>query len=216
MGVGSLHERSVLSAASYEARKFGVRSAMPVRQALKLCPQLQVVSGSRHRYKEVSHKVMEVLSNYSPVVEQASIDEAYIDITGTEKLFGPPLQIAKSIKADIRKTTGLTASVGIAPVKFLAKIASDLNKPDGISIITADQGSGIPQNPASRKDPRRRQKGPAPLTLLRHHLCRRPAPLSPGILERAFWGTGTCPLRQRCGHRPHPGHRRRTHEIIQR
>ncbi|TIH11713.1 DNA polymerase IV [Marinifilum sp. JC120] len=139
VGVGSLHERSVLSAASYEARKFGVRSAMPVHQALKLCPQLQVVSGSRHRYKDISRKVMEVLSNYSPVVEQASIDEAYIDITGTEKLFGTPLQIAQSIKDDIRKATGLTASVGIAPVKFLAKIASDLNKPDGISIIEADQ-----------------------------------------------------------------------------
>ncbi|NDV24373.1 DNA polymerase IV [Desulfovibrio sp. JC022] len=139
VGVGSLHERSVLSAASYEARKFGVRSAMPVHQALKLCPQLQVVSGSRHRYKEISRKVMEVLSNYSPVVEKASIDEAYIDITGTEKLFGTPLQIAQSIKADIQKATGLTASVGIAPVKFLAKIASDLNKPDGISIIEAEQ-----------------------------------------------------------------------------
>ncbi|WP_320007107.1 DNA polymerase IV [Maridesulfovibrio sp.] len=139
VGVGSLHERSVLSAASYEARKFGVRSAMPVRQALKLCPQLQVVSGNRDRYKEISRKVMKVLSNFSPVVEQASIDEAYIDITGTEKLFGTPLQIAKAIKDGILQSTGLTASVGIAPVKFLAKIASDLNKPDGISIIEADQ-----------------------------------------------------------------------------
>ncbi|WP_415719005.1 DNA polymerase IV [Maridesulfovibrio sp.] len=139
VGVGSLHERSVLSAASYEARKFGVRSAMPVRQALKLCPQLQVVSGNRDRYKEISRKVMKVLSNFSPVVEQASIDEAYIDITGTEKLFGTPLQIARAIKDGILQSTGLTASVGIAPVKFLAKIASDLNKPDGISIIEADQ-----------------------------------------------------------------------------
>lgn len=139
VGVGSLHERSVLSAASYEARKFGVHSAMPVHQALKLCPQLQVVSGNRDRYKEISRKVMEVLSNYSPVVEKASIDEAYIDITGTEKIFGLPLQVAKSIKADIRKATGLNASVGIAPVKFLAKIASDLNKPDGISIIETNQ-----------------------------------------------------------------------------
>lgn len=139
VGVGSLHKRSVLSAASYEARRFGVRSAMPVHQALKLCPQLQVVSGSRGRYKEISQKVMAVLGNYSPVVEQASIDEAYLDITGTEKLFGPPLQLARSIKNDIFETTGLTASVGIAPVKFLAKIASDLDKPDGISIIEAHQ-----------------------------------------------------------------------------
>lgn len=139
VGVGVLHKRSVLSAASYEARKFGVRSAMPVHQALKLCPQLQVVPGNRARYKEISTQVMNVLGNYSPVVEQASIDEAYLDVTGTEKLFGPPLQLARSIKADILKTTGLTASVGIAPVKFLAKIASDLNKPDGISIIDPRQ-----------------------------------------------------------------------------
>ncbi|CCO22752.1 DNA polymerase IV [Maridesulfovibrio hydrothermalis] len=135
VGVGSMHRRSVLSAASYEARKFGVRSAMPVHQALKLCPQLQVVSGTRGRYKEISDQVMKVLGNYSPVVEQASIDEAYLDITGTQKLFGPPRKLAQSIKDDIYKTTGLTASVGIAPVKFLAKIASDLNKPNGISII---------------------------------------------------------------------------------
>ncbi|WP_432738357.1 DNA polymerase IV [Maridesulfovibrio sp. FT414] len=139
VGVGSLHKRSVLSAASYEARKFGVRSAMPVQQALKICPQLQVVQGSRARYKEISQQVMECLNNYSPVVEQASIDEAYLDITGTEKLFGPPLQLARSVKNDILKATGLTASVGIAPVKFLAKIASDLNKPDGISIIEPHQ-----------------------------------------------------------------------------
>ncbi|WP_320172635.1 DNA polymerase IV [Maridesulfovibrio sp.] len=139
VGVGSLHKRAVLSAASYEARKFGVRSAMPVHQALKLCPGLQVVSGSRERYKEISRQVMAVLGNYSPVVEQASIDEAYLDITGTEKLFGPPLELARSVKRDILAATGLTASVGIAPVKFLAKIASDLDKPDGISIIEAGQ-----------------------------------------------------------------------------
>lgn len=139
VGVGSLHARSVLSAASYEARKFGVRSAMPVRQALKLCPQLQVVSGTRGRYKEVSGQVMAVLGNFSPVVEQASIDEAYLDITGTEKLFGPPRKLAETIKNEIYKATGLTASVGIAPVKFLAKIASDLDKPNGISIIEAHE-----------------------------------------------------------------------------
>ncbi len=139
VGVGSLHKRSVLSAASYEARKFGVHSAMPVHQALKRCPQLQVVPGNRARYKEISQKVMDVLGNYSPVVEKASIDEAYLDITGTEKLFGTPLQVARSIKKDILQATGLTASVGIAPVKFLAKIASDLNKPDGISIIEEEQ-----------------------------------------------------------------------------
>ncbi len=139
VGVGSMHKRSVLSAASYEARKYGVRSAMPVQQALKLCPQLQIVSGTRARYKEISRKVMTVLGNFSPVVEQASIDEAYLDISGTEKLFGPPRKLAETIKEDILNATGLTASVGIAPVKFLAKIASDLDKPNGISIIEAHE-----------------------------------------------------------------------------
>ncbi|SMF27819.1 DNA polymerase IV [Desulfovibrio gilichinskyi] len=135
IAIGSSHKRSVLSTASYEARKFGVRSAMPSQQALKLCPQLILVSGRMSRYKEISRQVMAVLGNYSPVVEQASIDEAYLDITGTEKIFGPPLTLAESVKQEILSTVGLTASIGIAPVKFLAKIASDLKKPAGISII---------------------------------------------------------------------------------
>ncbi|SDK38129.1 DNA polymerase-4 [Maridesulfovibrio ferrireducens] len=139
IAIGSPHKRSVLSTASYEARKFGVHSAMPSHQALKLCPHLILVPGRMARYKEISNQVMSVLGNYSPIVEQASIDEAYLDITGTEKIFGPPLALAESVKRDILKTVGLTASIGIAPVKFLAKIASDLKKPAGISIIEADE-----------------------------------------------------------------------------
>ncbi len=139
IAIGSTHKRSVLSTASYEARKFGVRSAMPSHQALKLCPELILVPGRRARYKEISNKVMAVLGNYSPIVEQASIDEAYLDITGTEKIFGPPHALAESVKQEILNTMGLTASIGIAPVKFLAKIASDLKKPAGISIIEAHE-----------------------------------------------------------------------------
>ncbi|WP_156952665.1 DNA polymerase IV [Maridesulfovibrio frigidus] len=139
IAIGSPHKRSVLSTASYEARKFGVRSAMSSVHALKLCPHLILVPGRMERYKDISNQVMAVLGNYSPVVEQASIDEAYLDITGTERLFGPPLELAENVKKDILNTVGLTASIGIAPVKFLAKIASDLKKPAGISIIEKDE-----------------------------------------------------------------------------
>lgn len=138
VAVGGRSSRSVISAASYEIRKFGVRSAMPVAQALKLCPQAIILPVRMERYKELSKKIMTILSDFSPVVEQASVDEAYLDITGTEKLFGPPEELGKAIKIRIKKETGLTASVGIAPVKFLAKIASDLQKPDGLSIINPD------------------------------------------------------------------------------
>ncbi len=135
VAVGGTSSRSVISAASYEARKYGVRSAMPVGQALKLCPQVIILSGNRERYKELSLQIMKILADYSPLVEPASIDEAYLDITGTQKLFGPPEKLGATIKKRIKSETGLTASVGIAPVKFLAKIASDLQKPDGLSII---------------------------------------------------------------------------------
>jgi DNA polymerase-4 len=128
-------DRGVVSAASYEARKFGVRSAMPVVQARKLCPEGIFVGGRMRRYAEVSRQVMAVLGEFSPLVEQASVDEAYMDVTGTEKLFGPPEELARRIQARVREATGLSCSVGIAPVKFLAKIASDFRKPGGVTII---------------------------------------------------------------------------------
>jgi DNA polymerase-4 len=143
VAVGGESSRSVISAASYEIRKYGVHSAMPVGQALKLCPHAIIIPGRRDRYKELSNIIMQILSDYSPVVEQASIDEAYLDITGTEKLFGPPQKLGATIKKRIKKETGLTASVGIAPIKFLAKIASDLQKPDGLSFIHPDEVEGF-------------------------------------------------------------------------
>jgi len=127
--------RSVVSTASYEARKFGVHSAMPTFQAYKLCPQGIYVHGRMDRYAELSYQIMNILKNYSPDVDQMSIDEAFIDITGTEKLFGPPLETAKKIKAEVKLKTGLTVSIGIAPTKYLAKIASGFQKPDGITFI---------------------------------------------------------------------------------
>lgn len=132
--------RGVVSAASYEARRFGVHSAMPVSTARRLCPEAIFVSGRRERYREVSHKVMTVLHDFSPYVEPASIDEAYLDATGLERLFGPVDVLARRIKEAVRAATGgLSCSVGAAPVKFLAKIASDVNKPDGLFILPPHQ-----------------------------------------------------------------------------
>lgn len=131
--------RGVVSAASYEARVFGVHSAMPVAEARRLCPQGVFLPGNRHRYAAVSRVVMATLERYSPLVEPASIDEAYVDITGTEPLFGPPETLGRAIKAAIREETGLSCSVGIAPVKFIAKIASDYDKPDGLTVVAPEQ-----------------------------------------------------------------------------
>lgn len=130
-------DRGVVSAASYEARKYGVRSAIPVAQARKLCPHGVFLPGRHRRYREVSRQVMAVVSRFSPLVEQTSVDEAYLDISGLERLFGPPLELARRLKESVRETTGLTCSVGVAPNRFLAKICSDLNKPDGVYILAS-------------------------------------------------------------------------------
>jgi DNA polymerase-4 len=127
--------RSVVSTASYEARKFGVHSAMPLFQALKLCPQGIYLRGNMARYREVSGRIMGLFAGFSPQVQQLSIDEAFLDITGTENLFGPPETLAGKLKALIREETGLTLSVGIGGNKYIAKIASGMSKPDGIRYI---------------------------------------------------------------------------------
>ncbi len=132
-------ERGVVSTASYEARTFGVRSAMSSAKARQLCPHGIFTRGNMARYAEVSGQIMDILANYSPLVEQASIDEAYLDATGLERIFGPVAHMAQRIKDDIRERTGLTCSIGIAPVKFLAKIASDYNKPDGLFMLRPDE-----------------------------------------------------------------------------
>lgn len=135
--VGGLPQdkRSVVSTASYEARKFGVHSAMPTSQAYRLCPEGIFTRPNMKRYSEVSEIIMEILSEFSPDVEKKSIDEACIDITGTEKLFGKPIEIAKKIKMLVKEKTHLTVSCGIASTRYLAKIASDMNKPDGLFVI---------------------------------------------------------------------------------
>jgi DNA polymerase IV len=133
--VGGLSGRGVVATASYEARRFGVHSAMPVFEARRRCPRAVFVKPRRERYQAVSRQVMAILQSFTPLVEPVSIDEAYLDVAGCERIGGPPAQIARRIKALILEQTGLTCSVGGAPVKFLAKIASEMQKPDGLTII---------------------------------------------------------------------------------
>jgi DNA polymerase IV len=134
--VGGGKKRGVVAAASYEVREFGVHSAMPMARAMRLCPQAVVIRPRMAHYAEASQEIMAVLDDYSPLVEPLSLDEAFLDMTGTKGLFGEPLEAAGAIKADIAEATGgLSCSVGIAPNKFLAKLASDLDKPDGITFI---------------------------------------------------------------------------------
>ena len=137
--VGGTSNRGVVSAASYEARQFGIHSAMPIFQAKQRCPHGIFVPPRMGRYKEVSKQVMAILRDFSPLVEPVSIDEAYMDITGCQRLFGDPQETAWEIKRQIKATVQLTCSIGIAPNKFLAKIASDFEKPDGLTLIPPDR-----------------------------------------------------------------------------
>jgi DNA polymerase-4 len=136
---GRPNERGVVSAASYAARKFGVHSAMPLRTAYKLCPQAIFVDGHRERYVEYSHKVYEVLKRFSPRVEMASIDEAYLDMTGTERLHGRPLAAAHRLHDEVKTATKLNNSIGAASSRLVAKIASDQAKPNGVLWIVPGQ-----------------------------------------------------------------------------
>jgi DNA polymerase-4 len=135
--VGGAGRRGVVAAASYEARVFGCRSAQPMAHALRLCPQAVVIWPRHDAYAAASHQVFEIFSRFSPLVEGLSIDEAFIDLGGTQRLWGTPRQAAEAIRAAVRAETGLTCSVGISSVKFLAKIASGLHKPDGLTEIAA-------------------------------------------------------------------------------
>ena len=136
---GSPQSRGVVAASSYEARKFGVRSAMPMARAVRLCPELLIVRPDFTRYRAASQKVMEILRSCTPLVEPLSLDEAYLDVT--QNLWGEPLasEVAKRLKKKIFEETGLTASAGVAPNKFLAKIASGWRKPDGLTVIAPER-----------------------------------------------------------------------------
>ena len=132
---GDPRARGVVSAASYEARAFGVHSAMPLRTAAALCPAGAFLPVDGAKYRRESRRVMEILGRFTPLLEQVSIDEAFLDVAGSEPLFGPPEAIARRIRAAVRDEVGLTASVGAATTKLVAKIASDLRKPDGLVVV---------------------------------------------------------------------------------
>ena len=136
--VGGSKERGVVSSASYEARRFGVHSAQPVAKAKRLCPDGVFLPVRMSRYQEISKQVFEIFCRFTPLVEPLSIDEAFLDVTGSIRLFGQPEDIAKQIKQIVLTETGLTVSAGVAPSKFVAKIASDINKPDGLTIVHPD------------------------------------------------------------------------------
>nr|WP_270049193.1 DNA polymerase IV [Cyclonatronum proteinivorum] len=136
---GSPDGRGVVAAASYEARKYGIRSAMPARRAVKLCPHLIFVKSRFERYKEISAQIREIFYSFTDLVEPLSLDEAYLDITENKRGIASARQLARLIKEEIKAKTGLTASAGVAVNKFVAKIASDLNKPDGLAVITPEK-----------------------------------------------------------------------------
>ncbi len=132
-------ERGVVSTANYVARRYGVHSAMPIRTARRLCPHGIYLSGDHKLYYEYSKRLMDILDQYSPLVEKMSLDEAYIDLTGTEKLFGPPVETARLIQARVADELKLSISVGVAANKLLAKVASDYDKPGGFTVVPAGQ-----------------------------------------------------------------------------
>jgi DNA polymerase-4 len=137
--VGGGGSRGVVAAASYEARKFNCHSAQPMALARRLCPSAIVVPVRFSRYREVSKKMFTIFDQFSPLVEPLSVDEAFLDLTGTEKLLGDAEQVARRIKQQILQELSLTASIGVAPNKFLAKLASDLKKPDGLVVIRSQE-----------------------------------------------------------------------------
>ncbi len=148
--VGGRNRRAVVCAASYEARVFGARSAMPMGEALRRCPTAIVVPVRRERYAEASERVFDVFRRFTPLVEGLSLDEAFLDVTESRALFGDGETIARAIRAEILRATQLTASAGVAGSKFVAKIASDMNKPDGLTVVPADVAAFLAPLPIRR------------------------------------------------------------------
>ena len=137
--ISSHHPRAVIAAASYPARKFGLRSAMSMSQAKKLCPQVLVIEPNFEKYRAVSTQIHQIFQRYTHIIEPLSLDEAYLDVTENLKNIPSATEVAMQIRHDIFQVTGLTASAGVAPNKFLAKIASDWHKPNGICVIKPSQ-----------------------------------------------------------------------------
>ena len=187
---GRANERGVVSAASYAARKFGVHSAMPLRTAYKLCPTAIFVEGHRDRYSEYSSKVYAVLQKFSPRVEMASIDEAYLDLSGTERLHGAPFEAAHRLHNLVKKETDLNCSIGIAASRLVAKVASDQAKPNGILWIVPGQEASFLGPLDVRKIPGVGKVTEQNLNACGIHKVRDLAALEDGFLEQRFgkWG----------------------------
>ncbi len=162
--VGGSGPRAVVAAASYEARRFGCRSAMPMRTARAMCPSAVVARPRMARYVELSRKFMAILGDHSPLVQTLSIDEAFVDVTGTERLFGGAVKVAEAIRDRVRREVGVTCSIGVAPTMLVAKIASDMRKPDGLTVIAPGE---LPGALAALPIERMWGVGPASATALR-------------------------------------------------
>jgi len=159
---GAVERRGVIATCNYPARRFGVHSAMSTARALQLCPQLKVVAGDMARYREVAKRIFAIYRRYSEVIEPVSIDEAYLDVTDSTLFAGSATRIAQAIRQQVREETGITVSAGVAQNKFLAKVASDWNKPDGLCVVTpAHQAEFVARLPVKKipgVGPRAQQK----------------------------------------------------------
>lgn len=188
--VGGEH-RGVVSTCSYEARKFGVHSAMPIAEARRRCPHGIYIRPRMRRYAEMSAVVREAISRFSPRVEMASVDEAYLDATGLERLFGPVEELGRQLKVAVREATGgLTCSVGIAPVKFLAKISSEQRKPDGLFMLRPEDVPAFLENLPVRSIPGVGRHFSADLAQLGVKVCGEVSRYSEEFWKRKFGKAG--------------------------
>src|SRR5437868_4259307 len=186
VAVGGSRERGVVAAASYEARKFGVHSAMPSIAAKRKCPDLIFVKPRFDAYKAISLQIREILAEYTPMIEPLSLDEAYLDVTENLKGIALATQLAEEIRAKIRAETGLTASAGVSYNKFLAKLASDHRKPDGLFVITPQNGPGVRRDLAGQEVSRRRTRHREEDVGSRHRDRVRSQGPDPGVPAAAF------------------------------
>ena len=188
---GDASRRGVIATASYEARRFGVRSAMPTRTALRLCPDLVLVPARFDRYREVSAQVQAIFGEFTELFEPVSLDEAYLDVSDSPLMQGSATLIAAAIRERIQRQTGLTASAGVAPNKFLAKVASDWKKPDGMTVVRPEQVPQFVQTLPVRRIPGVGAKGQQALAELAVSTCADLQRLSLAELQDRFgrWGT---------------------------
>lgn len=179
MAIGGRVNRGVIATCNYPARAYGVRSAMPTGQALKLCPHLTLVPGQMEKYRQASEHIRTIMQRYTDLIEPLSMDEAYLDVTGSTSFQGSATRIAEDLRRAIFVETGLTASAGVAPNKFLAKIASDENKPNGLCVVRPDQVDDFVQNLPLKRIPGIGQKTAERLAAIGWFQCGdvREAPL---------------------------------------